>query len=133
MTEYPKSVVVTRAADVGKESTGQSRGMTRKAAITNLAPGLCGSVMLAAPHSESDVHTHGDQDTIIYAAQGVGKVSYNGGRDVVEVRQGDFVLIPRWCEHQEINESDEEIVWIITRSGAAPVVKNLDGWGGKEQ
>ncbi len=45
---------------------------------------------------------------------------------------GDFALIPAWIEHQEVNESDEEVVWIITRSGSKPVVVNLNGWGGKE-
>jgi uncharacterized RmlC-like cupin family protein len=45
---------------------------------------------------------------------------------------GDFALIPAWTEHQEVNESDEDVVWIITRSGRAPVVVNLRGWGGME-
>jgi len=43
---------------------------------------------------------------------------------------GDFAIIPAWVEHQEVNEGDEEVVWIITRSGGVPQVVNLDGWGG---
>jgi uncharacterized RmlC-like cupin family protein len=44
---------------------------------------------------------------------------------------GDFALIPAWTEHQEVNNSDEDVVWIISRSGSTPVVVNLSGWGGK--
>jgi hypothetical protein len=31
-----------------------------------------------------------------------------------------------------VNESDEDVVWIITRSGRVPVVVNLKGWGAGE-
>ena len=31
---------------------------------------------------------------------------------------------------QEVNEGEEEVVWIITWSGSEPVVVNLEGWGG---
>ncbi|CCG83654.1 Predicted protein [Taphrina deformans PYCC 5710] len=125
---FASTVVVTKKQDVGKKDTGQSQGMKRMAAITGLAQGICASVMTAEPHSKSAVHTHGDQDTIVYASKGVGKISFEGGRRVVEVREGDFALIPRHCEHQEINDSDGVIEWIITRSGTDPVVENLDVW-----
>jgi hypothetical protein len=39
------------------------------------------------------------------------------------------VLAFRYAEHQEVNEGDEEVEWIITRSGGKPVVVNLEGWG----
>jgi hypothetical protein len=46
---------------------------------------------------------------------------------------GDFALIPAWTEHQEVNESDGDVVWIIHRApGGTPVVVNLEGWGGGE-
>lgn len=132
MTEYSKSVIVTRKEEVGEQDTGQSGGMTRKAAIVGQAQGICASVMTARPQSKSVVHTHGDQDTIVYAAKGVGKISFENGQRTVEIKEGDFALIPRHCEHQEINDSDDEIVWIIHRSGSDPVVNNLEDWGVKE-
>lgn len=88
--------------------------------------------MTAQPHSASDVHTHGPQDTIVYCLKGVGKIAFDAGEKVVEVHAGDFALIPRDCEHQELNDSEEEIVWVICRSGSEPIVKNLDGWNGQE-
>lgn len=54
------------------------------------------------------------------------------GLKKVNLAPGDFALIPAYCEHQEVNEGDEEVEWIITRSGKTPVVVNLEGWGGKE-
>lgn len=33
------------------------------------------------------------------------------------------------AEHQEVNDGDEEVKWIITRGGRSPIVHNLDGWG----
>ena len=28
-----------------------------------------------------------------------------------------------------MNDGDEEVVWVIMRSGSEPVVENLEGWG----
>ncbi|KAL7620546.1 hypothetical protein AAE478_009541 [Parahypoxylon ruwenzoriense] len=49
-----------------------------------------------------------------------------------ELSAGDFAFIPPWTEHQEINETDEDVVWILIRSGPEPVVVWLTGWGGDE-
>ncbi len=85
--------------------------------------------MIAKPHSASDVHHHGAQDTIVYAAKGHGTVVSDGGKKKQVLRPGDFALIPAFAEHQEVNEGDEEVTWIITRSGMSPIVENLGGWG----
>lgn len=113
-------------------------------------------VMIAKPHSSSAVHHHGsvflpttlsinfppsslpptdslhrEQDTVIYAKSGHGTVISNDGKTRQDLSPGDFALIPAWAEHQEVNDGDEEVEWIITRSGGSPVVVNLEGWGGK--
>jgi len=56
----------------------------------------------------------------------------DGGKSRQVLEAGDFALIPAWREHQEVNESDAEVVWIITRSGGEPVVQNLSTWGESE-
>jgi uncharacterized RmlC-like cupin family protein len=53
----------------------------------------------------------------------------DGGKTRQDLAPGDFALIPAYAEHQEVNDGDEEVEWIITRSGRNPVVKNLEGWG----
>lgn len=68
-------------------------------------------------------------DTIVYAAKGNGAIVYGvNGSKRHELVPGDFALIPAYAEHQEVNDSDEDIVWIITRGGRNPIVENLEGW-----
>ena len=124
-----KPVLHLPSSEVGSASTGQSDGMTRKSGLVKVSDKLCSSVMLADPHSKSAVHTHGEQDTIIYALRGVGKVKFADGREEVTLRPGDFALVPAHAEHQEINDGDDELEWIIVRSGSEPIVENLDKWG----
>jgi quercetin dioxygenase-like cupin family protein len=47
-----------------------------------------------------------------------------------ELSPGDFAFVPAWTEHQMINETDEEAVWVLTRGGSLPVVMKLSDWGG---
>jgi len=47
-----------------------------------------------------------------------------------ELIPGDWAIIPAWAEHQEANDGEEEVVWVIVRGpGGTPVVENLGGWG----
>ena len=68
-------------------------------------------------------------DTIVYAAKGHGAlVSGTNGNKRQELAPGDFALIPAYAEHQEVNDSNEDVVWIITRGGRNPIVQNLEAW-----
>ncbi|TVY37486.1 hypothetical protein LOCC1_G006194 [Lachnellula occidentalis] len=126
----PGSVQVTKSTALD-EGTGQTEGMIRQGAIIDKSDKICASVMVAKPHTSSAVHHHGEQDTIIYAQSGHGIIISNDGSTRQALHPGDFALIPAWTEHQEANEGDDEVVWIISRSGGSPVVVNLEGWGGK--
>ena len=86
------------------------------------------AVMIAKPHTASAIHHHGAQDTIVYCLRGKGAVLSENGRKRQNLEPGDFALIPAYVEHQEVNDGDEEIEWIITRSGRVPVVENIEGW-----
>jgi len=145
----PGEVQVTKSTELS-EGTGQTEGMIRKGAIVGKSDKICGSVMIAKPHTSSAIHHHGEQDTIVYAASGHGTIitnpsstnpsdisfthaaSSSSGIKRHDLAPGDFALIPAYAEHQEVNDGEEEVVWIITRSGGTPVVVNLEGWGGKE-
>ena len=85
--------------------------------------------MIAKPQSSSDIHHHGAQDTIVYAVRGRGSIVSEGGGKRQILDPGDFAVIPAWAEHREANDGDEEVEWIITRSGREPVVENLERWG----
>lgn len=84
---------------------------------------------MAKSHSSSAVHHHGEQDTAVYALRGRGAVVWGGGKKRQDLAPGDFALIPARTEHQEVNDGDEEVSWIITRSGRMPIVEDLGGWG----
>jgi len=105
--------------------------MIRQGAIVDKCSGICSSLMIAAAHSSSAIHHHGDQDTVIYAVRGVGTVVSEGGEKREVLHKGDWALIPAYMEHQEANDGDEEVEWVIVRSGRTPEVVNLTGWGGE--
>ena len=121
------SIHITKSANLDI-STGQTEGMIRKGAIIDKSDNISASVMIAKPHSASAVHHHGVQDTVVYCIRGLGSIVSDGGKSKQILEKGDFALIPAYAEHQEVNEGDEEVEWIITRSGRVPVVENQDGW-----
>ena len=121
-------VTVTKASSL-TTSGGQTEGMIRQNALVNLTDGICASRMIAKPHSESAVHHHADEDTVVFAFSGHGTIVSEGGKKKQRLEPGDYALIPAWAEHQEVNESDEDVVWCIVRNGREPKVVNLEGWG----
>ena len=121
-------VEVTKSTDL-LSNTGQTDGMIRKGAIIDKSDNISASVMLAEPHSSSAIHHHGVQDTVVYCVRGRGAVVSEGGKKKQVLEKGDFALIPAHAEHQEVNEGDDEVEWIITRSGRVPIVENLEVWG----
>ena len=60
-------------------------------------------VMIAMPHSSFTIF-HGEQDKVVYTLQGYGTAVSERERSA---RQG----------HQEVNDRDNEVTWIITRAG----------------
>lgn len=112
--------------------------------------------MRAQPHSSSAVHHHGDQDTlvsswlrgtpmtdinrcvrIVYAVSGRGSIASldeEGNEQKRILNPGDWALIPANREHKEVNDGDEEVVWVIVRApGGTPEVVNLTEWKGEEE
>jgi uncharacterized RmlC-like cupin family protein len=77
-------------------------------------------------------------DAIIYAASGNGILltrPSGGGLEPKrhELSKGDFAFVPAWTEHQALNESeDDELMWVVIRTGASPVQVDLTGWEGPE-
>lgn len=62
----------------------------------------------------------------------MGTIVTRGGSWRQDLSPGNFALIPAFTEHQEVNDSDEGVVWVITRGGRNPIVENLDGWSATE-
>ncbi|KAI0893661.1 RmlC-like cupin [Annulohypoxylon nitens] len=127
----PSEVQITKASDLEAQRDGKDAAMIRQGAVIGKSDRMCAS------------------ETIIYAASGKGmsippmplKLTYlqlvtSSGADEEpkrhELSPGDFAFVPPWTEHQEINDTDENVVWVLIRSGPEPVVVYLTGWGGDE-
>jgi len=111
-------------------TTSQTRGMHRLAAVSRLLVGsdnLWAGVLLAEPNTVSSVHHHGPQETVVYLAEG--RATLRWGRRLEhesELEAGDFLFVPPYLPHQEINPSaDKPALWIIVRSGPEAVVVDL--------
>ena len=109
-----------------------------QSAIVDISPSICGTLMRAHPHSASAIHHHGSQDTVVYAVSGHGSLVSSSGTtksgpfgDVrQDLKPGDWALIPAYREHQEVNDGEDEVVWVIVRAPeGVPVVENLEAWG----
>jgi uncharacterized RmlC-like cupin family protein len=83
--------------------------------------------------ARTGIHHHGAQETVVYVLAGESVVRWGErGESSATVRAGDFVHVPAWVVHQEINPSaTEPFDWVVVRSTPVPVVVNLadDTWG----
>jgi uncharacterized RmlC-like cupin family protein len=112
------------------DRTPQTTGMRRLAAISNSLVGseaLWAGVMLAEPDTASSVHHHGPLETVVYVLSGRGKVRWGSRLEhEVDLEPGDFLFVPPYMPHQEINPSaDQPTQWIVVRSGGEAVLVNL--------
>jgi len=137
MTEHHASEIVS---DVGVRvvkpdqfdaNTPQTPGMQRVAAISRQlvgSNGLWAGVTVVAPQIASGVHHHGALETIIYVVSGHGKIRWGAKLEhEQEVEPGDFIYVPPFVPHQEINPSpDTSSQWVIVRNAQEPVVVNLE-------
>jgi len=132
----PAAVQVTKEEDLKTQREGNNSPMIRQGAVIGKSDKMCATVLIAKANCASAVHHHGEQDTIIYAVSGTGILVTNNGDETGAKRQeltaGDFAMVPSWTEHQEVNDTDEDFVWILIRSGPSPVVVYLTDFFGKE-
>ena len=80
------------------------------------------------PDAKTGVHHHGDLESIIYIISGKARMRWGETLEFVcEAGPGDFIFIPPYVPHQEINAStDEPLHCVLVRSNQEPVVVNLD-------
>lgn len=114
-------------------STSQSEGMQRFAAISGATTGAAKIWMgesRMAPSSASAIHHHGDSETGIYVVSGHPTFVFfdDGGEQRVEASPGDYVFVPAFVAHQELNtSSDEAALVVLARSSQEAIVVNLSG------
>ena len=110
--------------------TPQTPGMERVAAVTARAGAekLWAGVVSIEPDAKTGAHHHGDLESVIYIVSGRARMRWGDRLEfVAEAGPGDFIFVPPYVPHQEINASDaEKLECVLVRSGQEPVVVNLD-------
>jgi uncharacterized RmlC-like cupin family protein len=112
-------------------NTAQTPGMNRAAAINFARVGAeklwAGTVVIHAG-AKTGAHHHGELESVIYVVKGRARMRWGEALEfVAEAGPGDFVYVPPFVPHQEINaSSDEALECVLVRSGGEAVVVNLD-------
>jgi len=118
-------------ADQLDSNTPQTPGMNRAAAITPARTGAsklwAGSVTIHA-NAKTGAHHHGALESVIYVVSGRARMRWGEHLEyVADAGPGDFIYVPPFVPHQEINASrDQPLSCVIVRSGQEPVVVNLE-------
>src|SRR3954466_8456785 len=112
-------------------NTAQTQGMNRAAAITYARAGaekLWAGTVVIHPNAKTGAHHHGPVESVIYVVSGRARMRWGDALEfVAEAGPGDFIYVPPYVPHQEINASVEEpLDCVLVRSGQEPVVVNLD-------
>jgi uncharacterized RmlC-like cupin family protein len=138
MTDHPAHPIDWRTAGVrvipGDQldpNTASTPGMDRKAAITFARVGAeklwAGTVHIHAG-AKTGAHHHGELESVIYVLKGKARMRWGDQLEfTAEAGPGDFIFVPPYVPHQEINALDDEALeCVLVRSGGEAVVVNLD-------
>ena len=112
-------------------NTAQTPGMNRAAAINYARVGAqkiwAGTVTIHA-NAKTGAHHHGHLESVIYVVKGKARMRWGERLEyVAEAGPGDFIYVPPYVPHQEINAStDEPLECVLVRSDNEAVAINLD-------
>jgi uncharacterized RmlC-like cupin family protein len=123
-------VRIVRAGTLDTD-TPQTPGMTRAAAITAARAGadkLWAGTVDIQPDARTGAHHHGRLESVIYVVSGQARMRWGERLEyVAEAGPGDFIYVPPYVPHQEINaNSDAPLSCVVVRSDQDAVVVNLD-------
>ena len=112
-------------------NTPQTPGMSRAAAINFARAGakkLWAGTVDVQPNAKTGAHHHGHLESIIYVVSGRARMRWGDRLEyVAEADAGDFIFVPPYVPHQEINARDDQpLQCVLVRSDQEPVVVNLD-------
>ena len=125
--DYGVKIISSSQLDL---NTPQTPGMTRAAAITHARTGAsklwAGTVTIDA-NAKTGAHHHGELESVIYVVSGRARMRWGESLEfAAEAGPGDFIYVPPFVPHQEINASKTEVLTcVLVRSGQEPIVVNL--------
>lgn len=118
-------------ADSLDANTAQTPGMNRAAAINAARVGAqkiwAGTVHIH-PGAKTGAHHHGALESVIYVVSGRARMRWGERLEfVAEADSGDFIYVPPYVPHQEINANEgDTLSCVLVRSDNEAVVVNLD-------
>src|SRR4051794_10410356 len=112
-------------------NTAQTPGMDRKAAINYARVGaqkIWAGTVAIQPNAKTGAHHHGELESVIYVVRGKARMRWGEHLEFVsEADPGDFIYVPPYVPHQEINaNSDQPLECVVIRSDNEAVVVNLN-------
>src|SRR5207237_5440931 len=131
MTDWKHDGVRVIPAGSLDTNTAQTPGMNRAAAINFARVGAqrlwAGTVSIHAG-AKTGAHHHGPLESVIYVIRGRARMRWGEALEfTAEAGPGDFIYVPPYVPHQEINaSSDETLECVLVRSDNEAVVVNLD-------
>ncbi len=113
------------------EVSATTPGMERAVAIDRARMGAqklwAGTVHIHA-NAKTGAHHHGPLESVIYVVSGRARMRWGEKLEfTAEAGPGDFIYVPPYVPHQEINaSSDETLMCVLVRSDSEAVVVNLE-------
>jgi len=118
-------------ADQLDPNTAQTPGMDRAAAINFARVGaqkIWAGTVTIHPNAKTGAHHHGALESVIFVLRGRARMRWGESLEyTAEASAGDFIFIPPYVPHQEINASPDEVLeCVLVRSDNEAVVVNLE-------
>jgi uncharacterized RmlC-like cupin family protein len=130
VTDWKTNGVKVIPGDRLDPNTAQTPGMDRKAAINFARVGaqkIWAGTVTIHPNAKTGAHHHGHLESVIYVVKGRARMRWGEKLEfVAEAGPGDFIFVPPYVPHQEINASaDAPLECVVVRSDNEAVVVNL--------
>ncbi len=105
-------------------------GMRIGAAITKATAGaskIWAGASTIAPDAKTGPHHHGAVETVVYIVRGQARMRWGDRLEFfADAGPGDFIYVPPYVPHQEMNASkEEELVSVVFRNTDEPIVVKL--------
>lgn len=112
------------------DNTAQTPGMYRQAAINHARVGaqkIWAGTVAIQPNAKTGVHHHGPLESVIFVVRGKARMRWGDRLEyVAEAGPGDFIYVPPFVPHQEINADPANVLeCVLVRSDNEAVVVNI--------
>ena len=125
-------VIRANQLDPNMPSSSSTPGMDRSTAIDIARVGarkLWAGTVSIKPGARTGAHHHGTLESVIYVVRGIARLRWGDRLEyTAEARPGDFIYVPPFVPHQELNASTTEpLDCVLVRSDGQAISINIPG------